>query len=114
MIPVLLIEFAAMSAERFDALVARMFDRDSPWHLWGSPILLGPRKAHVYGLCRAAWKPVAIEVCHDRMTVLTPEPDARARIYNLVRQEIDPQARAWLGPDAYTTETQEGSPHEGR
>lgn len=102
-----------LSQATFDKFIESTFHRAANrFGLWGNPIVLGPRKVHVYGVDRHLWKPLFLEVTDQQMVVIVPRGTCGNSIHRLVtnvQQYLDPGVKVWVGDQKYESLIQAGS-----
>jgi hypothetical protein len=62
-----------LTEAEFGAWLAETFKEEGPALLWGKPIVLGPTKAHVYGLDRATYRQVHLECKAGGFFLVAPQ-----------------------------------------
>jgi hypothetical protein len=94
-----------LSDEIFKAFITHVFIRGAKeFRLWGNPIVLGPRKVHVYGLDRHLWQPIHLEITHEGIVAIIPHGTCGNSIHRLVtniQQYLDPRVNVHIGDKPY-------------
>jgi hypothetical protein len=89
----------------FSRFIKMTFGReDNRFRLWGSPIILGPTKVHVYGADRHIWQQLFLEITDTQITAILPHGTCGNSIHRLitnVQQYLDPAVTAWVGNVPY-------------
>jgi len=95
-----------LSQEVFDNFIESTFNRpNGKFRLWGNPIFLGPRKAHVYGIDRHLWQPIFLEITDRQIVAIIPQGTCGNSVHRLVtnvQQYLDPGVRVWVGDTDYS------------
>jgi len=96
-----------LSKETFDYWIKSIFCRiNNRFELWGNPIILGPKKVHVYGVDKHLWEPIFLELTDKHLIAIVPNKETwRNTIHRLicnVQKYIDPSAKAYIGDVEYT------------
>ena len=94
-----------LSQSTFDTFIKSTFRRRSnAFRLWGSPIALGPRKVHVYGVDRHIWQPLFLEITDKHIVAVIPRGTCGNSVHRLVtnvQQYLDPGVDVWVGDTPY-------------
>jgi len=70
---IITVNFKKLAQKQFDIFVG-LFDGDSPFRFRGNPIMLGKKKAHIYGVDKELWKPIFVELTDKHLTaIIIPE-----------------------------------------
>jgi len=103
--PVSIIFNETLGKETFDYWIKSTFGRvNNRFRLWGNPIILGPKKVHVYGVDRHLWKPIFLELTDKYLTAIVPKGTCGNTIHRLIcniQRYIDPAAKAYIGDMEY-------------
>lgn len=103
--PVSIIFNETLGKETFDYWIKSTFRRaNNRFRLWGNPIILGPKKVHVYGVDRHLWKPIFLELTDKYLTAIVPKGTCGNTIHRLIcniQRYIDPAAKAYIGDMEY-------------
>jgi len=104
-IPVIIKFEKPLSKETFDYWIKSIFGRtNNRFRLWGNPIILGPKKIHVYGVDKHLWKPIFIELTDKHLIAIVPKGTCGNTIHRLIcniQRYIDPAAKAYIGDIEY-------------
>ncbi|MDI6869270.1 MAG: hypothetical protein QMD88_06785 [Coprothermobacterota bacterium] len=108
------IKFAEpLTKETFEHWIHSTFKRpNNRFRLWGNPILLGPKKVHVYGVDKHLWKPIFLEITDKHVIAIVPKGTCGNTIHRLIcniQKYIDPAAKAYIGDTEYTSMVVESS-----
>lgn len=103
-----------ISKETFDHWINSIFGRinESRFKLWGNPIILGPKKVHVYGVDKHLWKPIFLELTDKHLIAIVPKGTCGNTIHRLIcniQKYIDPAAKAYIGDIEYKNMVDESS-----
>lgn len=94
-----------LSKETFDYWIKSTFGRiNNRFRLWGNPIILGPKKVHVYGVDKHLWKPIFLELTDKYLIAIVPKGTCGNTIHRLIcniQRYIDPAAKAYIGDIEY-------------
>ena len=103
--PVSIIFNEPLSKETFDYWIKSTFGRvNNRFRLWGNPIILGPKKVHVYGVDKHLWKPIFLELTDKHLIAIVPKGTCGNTIHRLIcniQRYIDPAAKAYIGDMEY-------------
>ena len=103
--PVSIIFNESLSKETFDYWIKSTFGRvNNRFRLWGNPIILGPKKVHVYGVDKHLWKPIFLELTDKHLIAIVPKGTCGNTIHRLIcniQRYIDPAAKAYIGDMEY-------------
>jgi len=108
------IKFAEpLTKETFEYWIHSTFKRpNNRFRLWGNPILLGPKKVHVYGVDKHLWKPIFLEITDKHVIAIVPKGTCGNTIHRLIcniQRYIDPAAKAYIGDTEYTSMVEKSS-----
>ena len=113
--PVSIIFNESLSKETFDYWIKSTFGRvNNRFRLWGNPIILGPKKVHVYGVDKHLWKPIFLELTDKHLIAIVPKGTCGNTIHRLIcniQRYIDPAAKVYIGDMEYgenITHTEDG------
>lgn len=102
-----------LNKETFEHWIKSTFERaNNRFRLWGNPIILGPRKVHVYGVDKHLWKPIFLELTDKHLIAIIPKGTCGNTIHRLIcniQRYIDPAAKAFIGDTEYKEIIQESS-----
>jgi hypothetical protein len=102
-----------LSKETFDYWIKSTFGRiNNRFRLWGNPIILGPKKVHVYGVDKHLWKPIFIELTDKHLVAIVPKETCGNTIHRLIcniQRYIDPAAKAYIGDIEYKSMVEQSS-----
>ena len=85
---IITVNFKKLTQKQFDVFV-ELFKGDSQFRFWGDPIMLGGRKALIYGVDKELWKPIFIELTDNRLiAVVGFEYDEINRLIDEVRKHV--------------------------
>lgn len=102
-----------LSKETFDYWIKSTFGRiRNRFRLWGNPIILGPKKVHVYGVDRHLWKPIFVEITDKHLIAIVPKGTCGNTIHRLIcniQRYIDPAAKAYIGDIEYKSMVDQSS-----
>ena len=102
-----------LSKETFDYWIKSTFGRiNNRFRLWGNPIILGPKKVHVYGVDKHLWKPIFIELTDKHLVAIVPRGTCGNTIHRLIcniQRYIDPAAKAYIGDIEYKSMVEQSS-----
>jgi hypothetical protein len=102
-----------LSKETFDYWIKSTFGRiNNRFRLWGNPIILGPKKVHVYGVDKHLWKPIFIELTDKHLIAIIPKGTCGNTIHRLIcniQRYIDPSAKAYIGDEEYKSMVEQSS-----
>lgn len=101
-----LIEFSdPLEPDTFRTFVARTFEEGSrPFRLWGTPIWLGARKAHVYGLDLHLFQKFMMELTPEYIELFLPKGTCGNTLHRLVtnlQRYVSPRLSVWVGDQPY-------------
>lgn len=104
--PVRLVFSERLSQGTFDKFITSTFKRKTnKFRLWGNPIVLGPRKVHVYGMDRHLWQPLFLEITDQHIVAIVPQGTCGNSIHRLVtnvQQFLDAGVEVWVGDRKYS------------
>ena len=111
--PVSIIFNESLSKETFDYWIKSTFGRvNNRFRLWGNPIILGPKKVHVYGVDKHLWKPIFLELTDKHLIAIVPEGTCGNTIHRLIcniQRYIDPAAKVYIGDMEYKVMVEQSS-----
>ncbi len=111
--PVIITFGETLSKETFDHWIKSTFGRmNNRFRLWGNPIILGPKKVHVYGVDRHLWKPIFLELTDSHLIAIVPKGTCGNTIHRLIcniQRYIDPAAKAYIGDMEYKNIVEQSS-----
>ncbi len=111
--PVSIIFNESLSKETFDYWIKSTFGRvNNRFRLWGNPIILGPKKVHVYGVDKHLWKPIFLELTDKHLIAIVPKGTCGNTIHRLIcniQRYIDPAAKAYIGDMEYKVMVEQSS-----
>lgn len=104
--PVTLTFDPPLSLSTFQNFVSTTFDRgQGPLRLWGTPIHLGERKVHIYGIDLHLWKRIYLEITPRRMIVILPRGTCGNTVHRLVtnvQRYLSPTIEVFVGDMKYS------------
>jgi hypothetical protein len=102
-----------LSEKTFDYWIKSTFSRiNNRFRLWGNPIILGPKKVHVYGIDKHLWKPIFLELTDKHLVAIVPKGTCGNTIHRLIcniQRYIDPSAKAYIGDIEYKSMVEQSS-----
>jgi len=102
-----------LSKKTFEYWIKSTFGRiNNRFRLWGNPIILGPKKVHVYGVDKHLWKPIFIELTDKHLVAIVPKGTCGNTIHRLIcniQKYIDPSAKAYIGDIEYKSMVEQSS-----
>ncbi|MDI6734904.1 MAG: hypothetical protein QME42_01700 [bacterium] len=103
-----------LTKETFDHWINSIFGRinEPRFKLWGNPIILGPKKVHVYGVDKHLWKPIFLELTDKHLIAIVPKGTCGNTIHRLIcniQRYVDPAAKAYIGETEYKAMVDESS-----
>jgi len=102
-----------LNKETFDYWIKSTFGRlNNRFRLWGNPIILGPKKVHVYGVDKHLWKSIFIELTDKHLIAIVPKGTCGNTIHRLIcniQRYIDPAAKAYIGDVEYKSMVEQSS-----
>ena len=111
--PVSIIFNESLSKETFDYWIKSTFGRvNNRFRLWGNPIILGPKKVHVYGVDKHLWKPIFLELTDKHLIAIVPKGTCGNTIHRLIcniQRYIDPAAKVYIGDMEYKVMVEQSS-----
>jgi hypothetical protein len=95
-----------LSESVFNTFIESTFRRKhSKFRLWGNPIILGPRKVHVYGIDRHLWQQIFLEITDRHIVAIIPQGTCGNSVHRLVtnvQRYLDPGVKVWVGDTKYS------------
>lgn len=111
--PVSIIFSEPLGKETFDYWIKSTFGRiNNRFRLWGNPIILGPKKVHVYGVDKHLFKPIFLELTDKHLIAIVPKGTCGNTIHRLIcniQRYIDPAAKAYIGDMEYKVMVEQSS-----
>ena len=101
----LLIQFSEpLDSGSFDRWIATLRRKKNRFRLWGTPLMRGPGKVHVYAVDNHLWQPVDLEITRSHVYALLPTGTCGNTIHRLVtniQRYVQPKVSAFIGERRY-------------
>jgi hypothetical protein len=95
-----------LSLSTFQNFVETTFERgQGPFRLWGNPIRVSERKAHIYGIDLHLWKRIYLEITPRQLVAVLPRGTCGNTVHRLVanvQRYLAPNVRAFIGDVSYS------------
>ena len=101
----LLIQFSEpLDSETFDRWIATLSRKTNRFRLWGTPLMRGPGKVHLYAVDNHLWQPMDLEITRSHVYALLPSGTCGNTVHRLVtniQRFVHPKVSAFIGEHRY-------------
>ena len=101
----LLIRFSEpLDSRSFDRWIATLRRKRNRFRLWGTPLMRGPGKVHLYAIDNHLWQPMDLEVRRNHVYALLPTGTCGNTVHRLatnVQRFVQPKVSAFVGEHRY-------------
>ena len=101
----LLIQFSEpLDSGSFDRWIATLRRKTNRFRLWGTPLMRGPGKVHLYAVDNHLWQPMDLEITRNHVYVLLPMGTCGNTVHRLVtnvQRFVQPKVSVFIGEHRY-------------
>ncbi len=101
----LLIQFSEpLDSGAFDRWIDTLRRKTNRFRLWGTPLMRGPGKVHLYAVDNHLWQPIDLEITRNHVYALLPAGTCGNTVHRLVtnvQRFVQPKVSAFIGEHRY-------------
>ena len=101
----LLIQFSEpLDSGSFNRWIANLRRKTNRFRLWGTPLMRGSGKVHLYAVDNHLWQPIDLEITRNHVYALLPEGTCGNTVHRLVtnvQRFVQPRVSAFIGENRY-------------
>ena len=101
----LLIKFSEpLEPRAFNRWIAALRRKTNRFRLWGTPLIRGPGKVHLYAVDNHLWQPLDLEITRNHVYALLPKGTCGNSVHRLVtniQRFVQPKVSVFIGEHSY-------------